>query len=258
MSQLLAGKVAIVTGAARGIGKAIALALARNGAHIALHYNASAAAAEAVCREIQAHGVRAAQIQADLAEAPAAQTIVAATLDAYGTIDILVNNAGVFSSRAALEITPAQWQRVHMVNLQSPFLLCQAAARAMQAQQGGVMLNIASGGGLSPHPAYATGAHYATAKAGLIMLTKRLAHEWAPDIRVNCITPGIIDSDLVRPLPDSWKQKVTPHIPLDRIGAVDDVAEAAVFPLLGPERVHDGAGRQRGRRRADALRTLHT
>lgn len=228
MSQLLAGKVAIVTGAARGIGKGIALALARNGAHVALHYHASASEAEAVCREIQTHGVRATPIQADLAEVPAAQTIVSAAIEAFGAIDILVNNAGVFSSRSALKISPEQWQRVHMVNLHSPFLLCQAAARAMQARSGGVMLNIASGGGLSPHPAYATGAHYATAKAGLIMLTKRLAHEWAPDIRVNCITPGIVDSGKP-PLPEAWKQKIVPHVPLDRIGSVEDIAQAAVF-----------------------------
>ena len=228
MGQLLQGKVAIVTGAARGIGRSIALALAGQGAHVVLHYNASSQHVEAARRAIEAHGARAAAVQADLQHVSAAQQIVTAALDALGGIDILVNNAGVFSGKPALEISPEDWQRLHAVNLQSPFLLCQAAARVMQARRGGVMLNIASGGGLSPHPAYATGAHYATTKAGLVMLTKRLAHEWAPTIRVNCIAPGVIDSK-ASPLPESLKRRVLPHVPLDRIGSVEDIAQTAVF-----------------------------
>ena len=228
MTEDAAGKVAVVTGAARGIGKAIALALARNGSHVVAHFNASAQAAEEVRGAIEAHGVRATLVQADLRRTSAAQTIVSAALEAYGTIDILVNNAGVFSAKPTLEITPQDWQRVHTINLQSPFLLCQAAARVMLGQQGGVMLNLASGGGISPHPAYETGAHYASAKAALVMLTKRLAQEWAPAIRVNCIAPGVIDSGKTA-LPEDWKRRILPHIPLDRIGSVDDIAEAAVF-----------------------------
>ena len=228
MAQPLEGKVAIVTGAARGIGKGIALALARRGAHIVLHYNASERHVDAACREIEAHGVRVTTVRADLRKESAAHKIVSAAVDAFGAVDVLVNNAGVFSSKPALEISPEDWQRVHMINLQSPFLLCQAAARVMLAQRRGVILNIASGGGISPHPAYATGAHYASAKAGLIMLTKRLALEWAPHVRVNCIAPGMIDSKPT-PLPESWKRKIMPHIPLDRIGSVDDIAQVAVF-----------------------------
>ena len=227
-SVLLEGRVAIVTGAAHGIGRGIALALAEQGAHVVVHYNASKERAEDVRRALEALGVRAAAVRADLRQVSAAQQIVAAAQDAFGGVDILVNNAGVFSGKPALEISPEDWQRVHMINLQSPFLLCQAAARVMQAGRGGVMLNIASGGGLSPHPAYATGAHYATAKAGLVMLTKRLAHEWAPEIRVNCIAPGVVDSKPT-PLPESWKRKVMPHVPLNRIGSVEDIAQAAVF-----------------------------
>lgn len=226
--SLLEGKVAIVTGAARGIGRGIALALAGQGAHVVAHYNASQEAAEETRCAIVALGVRAAVVQADLRQVSAAQQIVAAAQDAFGGVDILVNNAGVFSGKPALEISPEDWQRVHTVNLHSPFLLCQAAARVMRAGRGGVMLNIASGGGLSPQPAYATGAHYATAKAGLVMLTKRLAYEWAPDIRVNCIAPGLIDSKPT-PLPESWRRKVMPHVPLNRIGSVEDIAQAAVF-----------------------------
>lgn len=228
MAETLAGRAAIVTGAARGIGKGIALALAREGVRIVLHYYRSERQAVAVSREIEALGVEVAVVRADLREVSAAQEIVAAALDSFGGVDILVNNAGVFSSKPALEISPEDWQRVHKINLQSPFLLCQAAAPEMRARNGGVMLNIASGGGLSPHPAYDTGAHYASAKAGLIMLTKRLAHEWAPEIRVNCIAPGMIDSK-PKPLPDSWKLRILPHIPLERIGTVADIAHAAVF-----------------------------
>jgi 3-oxoacyl-[acyl-carrier protein] reductase len=228
VSRDLAGKVAVVTGGARGIGKAIALALARNGAHIMLHYNASSDLAAETCREIAACGVRVEPIQADLRHETSAQVIVSAAVDAFGTLDILVNNAGVFSSKAALDISVENWRRMHAINLLSPFLLCQEAARAMQERPGGVILNIASGGGISPHPAYEVGVHYATAKAGLVMLTKRLAHELAPDIRVNCIAPGMIDSKST-PLPASRRQDVMPHIPLSRIGTVDDVAQAAVF-----------------------------
>ena len=228
MTESLAGRVAIITGAARGIGRAIALALARTGCHILLHYNASAQDAKKVRGLIESHGVRATLVRADLQQTAAAQEIVAAALEAFGTVDILVNNAGVFSAKPTLEISPADWQRVHTINLQSPFLLCQAAARVMLERQGGVMLNIASGGGLSPHPAYETGAHYATAKAGLVMLTKRLAREWAPDIRVNCIAPGIIDSGKTA-VAKNWKRKVVPRIPLDRIGSAEDIAQAAVF-----------------------------
>ena len=228
MTESLAGRVAIVTGAARGIGRAIALALARNGCHVVLHYNASAQDAAEVRGLVESHGVRATLARADLRQTAAAQEIVAAALDAFGAVDILVNNAGVFSAKPTLEISPQDWQRVHTINLQSPFLLCQAAARVMLERQGGVMLNLASGGGLSPHPAYETGAHYATAKAGLVMLTKRLAQEWAPQIRVNCIAPGIIDSGKML-MPEDWKRKTLPHIPLDRIGSVEDIAQAAVF-----------------------------
>lgn len=228
MTESLAGRVAIVTGAARGIGRAVALALARNGCHIVLHYNASAQDAKEVRGLIESHGVRATLVRADLRQTGAAQEIVAAALEAFGTVDILVNNAGVFSAKPTMEISPTDWERVHAINLQSPFLLCQAAARVMLERQGGVMLNIASGGGLSPHPAYETGAHYATAKAGLVLLTKRLAHEWAPDIRVNCIAPGIIDSGNTL-MPEDWKRRILPHIPLDRIGSVEDIAAAAVF-----------------------------
>ncbi len=228
MTQALGGKVAVVTGAARGIGKGIALALARSGANIVLHYNAASEYVDEVCHEIETHGVRASTVQADLQDETAAQTIIAAALDAFGTVDVLVNNAGVFSSTPALQISPDDWQRVQMINLQSPFLLCQLAARVMRSHEGGVILNIASGGGISPHPAYATGAHYAAAKAGLVMLTRHLALEWAPHIRVNCIAPGMIDSKPT-PFPDSWKRKILPQIPLDRIGSVDDIAQVAAF-----------------------------
>ena len=228
MGRLLDGNVAIVTGAARGIGRGIALALARQGAHIVLHYRKSGQRAAEARREMEAQGVDVACVQADLRDVAAAQHIVAAARDAFGAVDILVNNAGVFSSKAALDITPADWQRVHTVNLLSPFLLCQAAAQVMLAGDGGVVLNVASGGGISPHPAYATGAHYATAKAGLVMLTRRLALEWAPHIRVNCLAPGMIDSKPT-PMPETWKEKILPHVPLDRIGTVEDTAHAAVF-----------------------------
>lgn len=228
MAKTLAGRTAIVTGAARGIGKGIALALARNGAHIVLHYHKSEQKVAAVSDELAALGVRVAPVKADLREESAAQAVMTAALEAFGNVDILVNSAGVFSSKPALDIALADWQRVHMINLHSPFMLCQSVAPIMQEQGSGVILNIASGGGLSPHPAYATGAHYASAKAGLIMLTKRLAHEWAPEIRVNCITPGMIDSKPT-PLPENWKRKILPHIPLERIGTVEDIAQAAVF-----------------------------
>jgi len=229
MSELpLLHQVAIVTGAGRGIGRGVALALAAAGADVVVHYHESADLAQATAAEIRNRGRRAALVAADLQDPTAAQTIVAAALAALGRLDILVNNAAIFADTPALEIALAEWERVQAINLRAPFLLCQAAAREMLARQGGVMVNIASGGGISVYPGYETGAHYAAAKAGLVMVTKRLAREWAPRIRVNCLTPGIIDSKPT-PMPEEQKRRWVPQIPLARVGTLADIANVVVF-----------------------------
>jgi 3-oxoacyl-[acyl-carrier protein] reductase len=145
----------------------------------------------------------------------------------FGRLDILVNNAGVFSRVPLLEVTEAHWDAVVGVNLKGTFLCAQAAAAVMVAQQSGVIINLASGGGLSPRPGYETSAPYAASKAGVVMLTRRLALELAPHVRVNAVAPGIIES---RPGWSAASRKRLAAIPLlKRVGAPEAIANAVVF-----------------------------
>jgi NAD(P)-dependent dehydrogenase (short-subunit alcohol dehydrogenase family) len=219
----LAGKVVAVTGATRGIGRAIALACAREGADVLVHGRDEAAGA-AACREVEALGRRSAWHQADLARVDQARGIVRATVRTFGRVDVLVNNAGVFQRKPALELEEADWDSLLGVNLKGAFFCAQAAGLVMR-DRGGVIVNVASdagwSGGLNPC------AHYAASKAGLFSLTRSLAKELAPyRIRVNALAPGIIDTDMggtaVSTLPDLV-------IPLGRHGTPDEVAAATVF-----------------------------
>lgn len=224
----LAGKVALVTGAGRGIGRAIALAFAAEGASVVMNYLHSAAGAEEAVREAEALGVRALAVRADVSQAQEVAEMVNRALAEFGKLDILVNNAAVFSQAPLFSVTEELWDRIVGVNLKGVFLCSQAAARAMVAQGAGNIINIASGGGLSARPGYDASVAYVAAKAGVIMLTRRLAIELAPHIRVNSIAPGFIDSK-----PKRWDE-VTRHrygqrAPLKRVGEPADIAAAAVF-----------------------------
>jgi NAD(P)-dependent dehydrogenase (short-subunit alcohol dehydrogenase family) len=220
----LAGKAALVTGATRGIGRAIALALAREGAQV-LATGRDEAQGRAVVAEIEAAGGQAAWHRADLARVAGARAAVAAALDAFGRVDVLVNNAGVFQRMPALDLTEEDWDRVLDVNLKAAFFAAQAAARVMRARGGGAIVNVASdaawSGGLNPC------AHYAASKAGLVSITRSLARELAPHrIRVNAVAPGLIATEMGgtagATLPDL-------RIPLGREGTPDEVAACVVF-----------------------------
>ncbi len=224
----LANKVALVTGAGRGIGRGIALALARAGVHVAVHYGSSADRAQDVARQAEALGVRAVVVQADMENVAQIQDMVRRTADALGGLDILVNNAGVFSTRRVLDVDEPLWDTVLNTNLKGPFFCAQAAARHMLARGGGVIINIASGGALSPHPGYDLAAPYAASKAGLVMLTRYLALALAPEIRVNAVAPGIIDSK-PEPMSQASRQRFAALSPLGMVGEPGDIASAVVF-----------------------------
>jgi len=224
----LDGRVALVTGASRGLGAAIARALAGAGAHVALHASREApnAAASALANEF---GVRTAGVTGDLSKPESADRLAADAASALGPIDILVNNAGIIRRAPAEEYPDADWDDVIAVNLTSTFRLCRAVGRSMLARRSGKIINIASllsfQGGIRV-PAYAA------AKAGVAQLTKALANEWAGrGINVNAIAPGYMRTDNTRALQDdpARYQEITSRIPAGRWGEPDDLGGAAVF-----------------------------
>jgi NAD(P)-dependent dehydrogenase (short-subunit alcohol dehydrogenase family) len=221
----LSGRTAVVTGATRGIGRAIAVGLAAAGADVLVH-GRDAAAGRTVAAEVGALGRRAVWYGADLARAGAAGAVVQAALDAFGRVDVLVNNAGVFERLPALELDEAGWDRLLAVNLKAAFFAAQAAARAMRASaRGGVIVNVSSdaawSGGLNPC------AHYAASKAGLVSITRSLARELAPHrIRVNAVAPGLIATEMGETAGAALPEL---RIPLGREGTPAEVAACVVF-----------------------------
>jgi 3-oxoacyl-[acyl-carrier protein] reductase len=225
--QRLAGKNALITGGGRGLGQAIALAFAAEGANLVVTFNASAVGAQETVRRAEDLGVRAAAVRADLADRSEIEALAVEALRIFDSLDVLVNNAGLFSAKPFLETDDQLWDRLLAVNLTAPFRLAGALVPTMLAT-GGAIVNLASGGGLHPHPGYATSPAYAASKAGLIMLSKKLALELAPAVRVNCIAPGVIDSKPT-PMSPAATERFAAETPLRRVGAPRDVAEAALF-----------------------------
>jgi len=225
----LRGMTAVITGSSRGIGKAIALGFARQGARVVVHCATQIAAAEATAADIRAAGGEAVVVQADLADPARCRDIISAALNAFGRIDVLVNNAGMAIRQALLEVTPEAWDLVTNVNLKSVYFLSQAAARDMLLRGSGKIINISSVHDAVP---MANNSVYCIAKAGLVMLTKALALELAPrGIQVNCISPGAIltDENRDRLADPAYRARVLAKIPAGRIGIPEDVVGAAVL-----------------------------
>ncbi|MEN3337173.1 MAG: hypothetical protein V7647_849 [Acidobacteriota bacterium] len=223
----LSGRAAIVTGSERGIGKEIALELARHGCRIAVNYPASPEVAEATAAEIRALGVDAFTVKADVGIGPDVRRMVADVTARFGRLDILVNNAGVQTWTPLLDVTEDEWDLVIRTNLKGCFLCTQAAARQMKDQGGGVIVNIGSGSNKVPFPGLIA---YTASRGGIEMLTKVSAVELGPlRIRVNCVAPGAIEVERTRlELPDyagTWGRAT----PLRRVGVPADVAGAVAF-----------------------------
>jgi 3-oxoacyl-[acyl-carrier protein] reductase len=224
----LTGKVALVTGGSRGLGRAIALALAEQGADVAINYRGNADAAEEVAGRVRSLGRRALTIKGDTsAGREACEAIVKAALDELGSIDILVNNAGITRDNLLMRMDADEWDAVIGTNLSGPFWMTRAIARPMMKARSGRIINMSSAAGRMGNPGQA---NYAAAKAGLIGLTKTTARELASrGITCNAIAPGLITTDLTADLPEAATEALKGMTPLGYIGTVDDVAAAAVY-----------------------------
>lgn len=223
-------KNAIVTGAARGIGKTIAMKLASMGCNVAVT-DILKAEAEQTAQACHALGVQAVALAADVSNPEQAQSLIKRTQDAFGSVDILVNNAGVTRDALAIRMSEEDWDLVLNVNLKGAFLCAKFAARPMMKQRFGRIVNIASVSGfLAP----AGQANYAASKAGLVAMTKSLARELGPrNITVNAVAPGFILTEMTDQLADDVKKKYIDQIALNRAGTPEDVAEAVTF-LVSP------------------------
>ncbi|MDT8069266.1 MAG: 3-oxoacyl-ACP reductase family protein [Terriglobia bacterium] len=219
----LNNRVALVTGASRGIGAGIAIALTRAGVHVAVNYRERADAAKAVCAEIKSLGRKALAIQADVSRTEDVNRMVAAVEANLGPIDILVNNAGIAIPRKLEEITEAEWDLILTVNLKSVFLVTQAVIGGMRSRKWGRIINLSS---VAAQTGGAVGPHYAASKAGIIGLTHSCAKAYVRDgITVNAIAPALIETDMVT----SNLNAKPDLIPMGHFGTVDDVASIAVM-----------------------------
>ncbi|NWF71179.1 MAG: SDR family oxidoreductase [Chloroflexi bacterium] len=234
----LTNQVALVTGGAHRVGRAIALELARRGAHIMLHYYRSPDdTVRETLQAIKSFGVKAFQVQADIGTVEGVEAVFAALRESFGRLNILVNNASIFQRRQLLEVTPEDWHATMNINLFGPFLCTQQAAALMQAtpsenvedptthpRPGGVIINICDRGALEPWPEFA---HHGISKAGLLALTKVSAASLGPEIRVNAIIPGPV----LKPEDTSDEKwaKSGARVPLKRTGTAEDVARAVAY-----------------------------
>ena len=224
----LTGKTALVTGGSRGLGRAIALALAGQGADLAINFRGNAEAADDVAQQITAMGRRAVTVQGDTsAGRDACEAIVKDALDGLGSVDILVNNAGITRDNLIMRMDADEWDAVIATNLSGPFWMTRAIARPMLKARSGRIINMSSAAGRMGN---AGQANYAAAKAGLIGLTKTTARELASrGITCNAIAPGLITTDLTADLPEAATEALKGMTPLGYIGTVEDVAAAAVY-----------------------------
>lgn len=220
-------RIALVTGASRGIGRAIALELGRCGATVIVNYNSNAAAAQEVLDQIKASGGDGMIFQADVSDAEQVDGLFKSISQTYGKLDILVNNAGITRDNVIMMLKPEDFDSVIYTNLRSAWLCSKAASRMMMKKRTGRIINITSVVGISGNGGQT---NYAASKAGMIGLTKSLAKEVASrNITVNAVAPGYIETDLTADLSDDIKKTALEHIPLNRLGKPEDVARSVAF-----------------------------
>lgn len=223
----LAGKVAVVTGASRGIGKSIALELAKQGADVVVNYAGSVDRANEVVKEIGALGRKAISIQCDVSNTDSVNAMMKEALESFGNIDILVNNAGITRDNLLMRMKDSEWDDVINTNLKGVFLCTKAVTRPMMKQRKGRIINITSIVGVTGNPGQA---NYVAAKAGVIGFTKTTAKELAQrNITVNAIAPGFITTDMTDKLTEEVKNSMLTQIPLGQFGRPEDIANAVVF-----------------------------
>ena len=223
----LDGKVALVTGGSRGIGKAIARRLAMQGADVAFTYRGNEAAADASVAELEGLGRRALAVQADAADGGSAETAVKTVIEAFGKVDILVNNAGITRDDLIMRMSAEAWNDVIDTNLSGAFWMTKAITRPMLKARGGRIINITSVSGQAGQTGQA---NYSAAKAGLIGLTKATARELASrGITVNAVAPGFVLTELTQDLPEALQAQITERTPLGRFGTPEEVAQAVAF-----------------------------
>jgi acetoacetyl-CoA reductase len=225
--QDLKGKTAIVTGGSRGIGRHIALQLAKRGADVAINYRSRQSDADEVLKEIEATGVRAIAIQADLSKMPAARSLIQQVQDQWGRIDILVNNAGITKDKSMKKLTDDDWNDVLDTNLGSVYATCSEVLKIMMDQKFGRIINITSFVGQAGNFGQA---NYAASKGGIIAFTKTLALEMAKyNITVNAIAPGFTETEMLAQVPENIRQQIIARVPMGRFGQPEEIARAVVF-----------------------------
>jgi len=223
----LQNKTALVTGGSRGIGKAIALALADNGANVAFTYKSAAAAADEVVKAIAAKGRKALAIQSDAKNFSEADSVVEKVIAQFQRLDILVNNAGITKDTLLMRMSEQDWDDVIDTNLKGAFNFSKAVCKQMMSQREGVIINISSIAGVIGNPGQT---NYAAAKAGLIGMTKTLAKELSSrNIRVNAVAPGFVDTDMTEKLTPQQKEALIGMIPLKRTAKPEEIASVVLF-----------------------------
>lgn len=225
---MLKGKVALITGSVRGIGKAVSLCFAKAGAHIILNYTSEKSGEEAgkLVAQIESLGVKAIAVKADVSKSEEAKLLIQTALDNFGKLDVLVNNAGITKDMLLLRMTEKEFDQVIDVNLKGTFNCTKEASRVMM-KTGGSIINLTSVVGLSGNVGQS---NYAASKAGVIGFTKSVAKEFAgKNLRINAIAPGFIQTDMTDVLKDKVKEEIIRNIPMKRFGIGDEVANVALF-----------------------------
>ncbi|MEN2766482.1 3-oxoacyl-[acyl-carrier-protein] reductase [Ornithinibacillus xuwenensis] len=224
---MLTGKTAVVTGGSRGIGRSIALELAKKGANVVVNYAGSESKAQAVVEEIEQLGVKAFKVQADVADENQVKDMIGAAIEKFGSVDILVNNAGITRDNLLMRMKESEFDQVINTNLKGVFVCTKAVTRQMMKQRCGRIINVASIVGVSGNPGQA---NYVAAKAGVIGLTKTTAKELASrNILVNAVAPGFISTDMTDELTDEQREGMLSLIPLAKLGQPEDIAKVVRF-----------------------------